>query len=228
MQPYLFPYIGYFQLIYAVDKFVFYDDVQFIKGGWINRNFILEQGERKLLLTLHLDGASSNKKINEIRVKDNSVKIIKSIELNYSKAPFYNLVFPMIEEVIKQASTGPLISEIAAYSVHQVSSYLGLKTKFEKSSLSYPETIRLGRVKRLAAICKEENAEIYTNPLGGKDLYSKEEFLKSGVGLFFIKTNNISYNQFGNIFVPNLSIIDVIMFNSPKKVLSLLECFNLQ
>jgi hypothetical protein len=227
MQPYLFPYIGYFQLALAVDKFVFYDDVQFIKGGWINRNFILEKGERKLLITLHLNGASANKRINEIRVRDNSRKLIKTIELNYSKAPFFDLVFPLIKNVIRYAANRPLISEIAAYSVREVSKYLGIKTIFVNSSVSYHETLDLGRVKRLTAICRKENAEIYANPLGGKDLYTKEEFLESGVTLFFIKTNNIQYNQFGKKFIPNLSIIDVIMFNSPEKVLGVLKNFDL-
>jgi hypothetical protein len=227
MQPYLFPYIGYFQLVNAVDKFVFYDDVQFIKGGWINRNFILEKGRRKLLITLHLDGASVNKKINKIRVKDNSKKLIKTIELNYVKAPFYNQAFPIVEKVIRYAAKRPLISEIAAYSVREVSTYLGIKTNFVYSSVSYNDTLGLGRVKRLTEICRKENAEIYANPLGGKDLYTKEDFLESGVALFFIKTNNIQYNQFGEKFIPNLSIIDIIMFNSPEKVFSLLNNFDL-
>ena len=228
MQPYLFPYIGYFQLVNAVDKFVFYDDVQFIKGGWINRNYILERGERKLLVTLHLDAASANKKINEIRVKDNSKKLIKTIELNYSKAPFYDLAFPVIEKVISYASKEPMISEIAALSVRGVSKYLGIKTNFVSSSDNYPETLSVGRVKRLTAICRMENAEIYANPLGGKDLYTKEEFKKSGVALFFIKPNNIQYNQFNKKFIPDLSIIDVIMFNSPEQVINLLKNFELK
>ena len=227
MQPYLFPYIGYFQLINAVDKFVFYDDVQFIKGGWINRNYILEKAGRRLLVTLHLEGASANKKINNIRVRDNSRGLIKTIKINYSKAPFFNQVFPLIENVFKYATKKPLISEIASYSVSEVSEYLGLKTEFANSSICYPETLNLGRVKRLTMICKKENAEIYTNPLGGKSLYTKEEFLKSGVTLFFIKTNNVRYKQFGDIFIPNLSIIDVIMFNSPEKVLCLLKNYDL-
>lgn len=227
MQPYLFPYIGYFQLVNAVDKFVFYDDVQFIKGGWINRNYILEK-ERRLLITLHLEGASANKKINEIRTKDNSKKLIKTIELNYSKAPYYDLAFPIIEKVIKYASKRPLISEIASLSVREISNYLGIKTDFVCSSESYPGTLGLGRIKRLTTICNLENADIYTNPAGGKDLYKKEEFLKSGVILFFIKTKKIDYSQFNGKFISNLSIIDVIMFNSPVQVNRLLKNFELQ
>jgi hypothetical protein len=228
MQPYLFPYIGYFQLVNAVEKFVFYDDVQFIKGGWINRNYILEKGERKLLFTLHLHGASSNKRINEIRVKDNSKKVIKTIRQNYSTAPFFDLTFPIIEKVISSASKRPLISEIASSSVCEVSNYLGIKTIFTNSSDSYPETLRLGRLKRLTTICSIENAVIYANPHGGKDLYTKGEFKESGIELNFIKTNNIQYNQFNNKFIPNLSIIDILMFNSPLQVIDLLNNFELK
>lgn len=218
MQPYLFPYIGYFQLVASVDKFVFYDDVQFIKGGWINRNYILENGENKQLITLHLEASSSNKKINEIRVKDNSSKLLKTIELNYCKAPFFENVFPFIEEVFSQSSWNPYISEIASLSVRKTAEYLGMSTVFENSSFHYSETINLGRVKRLTQICRIEKAEIYTNPFGGKNLYTKEEFQNEGIKLYFIKPGNIQYVQFKEKFVPNLSIIDVIMFNSPANV----------
>jgi hypothetical protein len=228
MQPYLFPYIGYFQLVNAVDKFVFYDDVQFIKGGWINRNFILEKSGRRLLFTLHLDAASTNKRINEIHVKDNSKKLLKTVGFNYSKAPYFEMVFPMIEGVFRFAEKRPLISEISSFSVTEVSKYLGIKTIFKWSSQSYQETLKAGRVERLISVCRIENAEIYTNPRGGKDLYTKQEFQESGVSLYFIKTGNIQYNQLNENFIHNLSIIDVLMFNSTDQVLKLFNNFELE
>lgn len=228
MQPYLFPYIGYFQLVNAVDKFVFYDDVQYIKRGWINRNYILERGERKLLITLHLDKSSVKKKINEIRVEDNSKKIIKTIKQNYSKAPFFDSAFPLVEKVFKLASSGPLISEIASTSICEVSRYLGLKTNFLFSSGTYPETLGFGREGRPISICKIEGAEIIANPIGGENLYNKDDFRQAGVALFFLKTNEVKYPQFKNKFVPNLSIIDVIMFNPKEQIISLLNNYELK
>ena len=101
MQPYLFPYLGYFQLIQAVDAFVVYDDVNYIKGGWINRNFILGQNGKQRL-TLALERASPNCYINQIMVGYNTEKLIKTIRQNYSKAPLYEVVLPVIEEILRQ------------------------------------------------------------------------------------------------------------------------------
>lgn len=227
MQPYFFPYIGYFQLINAVEKFVFYDDVQFIKGGWINRNYILEKGERRLLITLNLEHASPNKKINEIRVKDNSKKLIKTIEQNYSRAPFFDQAFPVIQEILRFSSDMPLISEIASFSIYKISKYLGLKTDFVFSSKNYPETLNHGQVDRLISICRTENAENYINLLGGKEIYSKQVFKEQSISLFFIKMKKIQYDQRNKEFIPNLSIIDVVMYNSKLQTLNLLNNYEL-
>ena len=228
MQPYLFPYIGYFQLVKVVDKFIFYDDVQFIKGGLINRNYILERGRKKHLITLNLNNSSSNKKINEINVINNSKKILKTIKYNYTKAPYFKQTFPIIENVLEYASLKTVISEIASLSVRSIAEYLNIKTVFMKSSDVFSGTLSLGRVKRLIEICKMENAEMYANPIGGKELYKKESFNKEGINLFFLRTKDIKYRQFNKQFIPNLSIIDVIMFNSPEKVTALLEEFTLE
>ena len=139
MQPYFFPYIGYFQLINAVDKFVFYDDVNYIKGGWINRNNILLNGEKKYF-TLNLKESSSFKKINQIFIGGRTDKLIKTINQSYSKAPYFDQVFPLIEGVIVNINTSSLISEIAALSVIKTSEYLDLKTIFEIGSEKYYNT----------------------------------------------------------------------------------------
>lgn len=228
MQPYLFPYIGYFQLINAVDKFVFYDDVQFIKGGWINRNYILENGKKKHLITLHLDHASPNRRINEIRVKDNSRKLLKTIRMNYIRAPYFDVVFPIIERVVQYAQQKPLLSDVASLSILEVSKYLKIETDFVFSSKYYAETLKLGRVQRLTSICTMEGAKIYTNPFGGRGLYSRDEFIKSGVELYFLTSQNIHYKQFNNKFIPNLSIIDVLMFNSIESSKNLLQKYHLE
>lgn len=224
MQPYIFPYIGYFQMINAVDVFVFYDDVQYIKGGWINRNNILINNNRNLF-TIQLVDSSANKLINEIKVSAKNSKFLKSIELAYRKAPCFEAFFPVVEKVFD--GNTELISEMAAKSVVGVCDYLGVTTKMVKSSESHSASIELRKEFRLFDICKKEGAESYINPIGGIELYKKEDFSAQGITLNFIKSNEIRYKQFNAEFVPWLSIIDVLMFNSKDEANVLLNSYEL-
>ena len=137
MQPYFFPYIGYFQLINSVDKFIFYDDVNFINRGWINRNRILLNGESHFL-TIQLKNASQNKLINEVEFIDNRIKLLKTIEHAYKKAPFYHLIVPVLSDCLTIQTNK--ISELAQYSVIQTCKYLDIETEFELSSKLYSDT----------------------------------------------------------------------------------------
>jgi hypothetical protein len=217
MQPYFFPYIGYFQLVNAVDKFIFYDDVAFIKQGWINRNRILLNGKDHLI-TLKLDGASSFKLINEIEIIQKNGTLLKTIIQAYSKAPFFNEFVPLVQEVFDAMNKLSSISKIAEFSVKKVSEYLNLSTIFETSSDVYSTSKLLRKEERIFAICKRNNADTYINPDGGKELYDKRSFRKEGITLFFIKNQISEYTQFKNYFIPGLSIIDVMMFNPPNLV----------
>lgn len=225
MQPYFFPYIGYFQLAKAVDKFVFYDDVNYIKNGWINRNRILLNGE-PCYITVHQKGASPNKLINEIEIIDNRSKLGKTISTAYHKAPCFREVWPLIQSVLEFNTNN--ISELAEYSVIQVCKFLGLNTKFERSSKSYSQTAYLRKEKRLIAICGINGAQEYINPIGGVGLYDKNMFMEEGSSLSFLRTSPIAYKQFGNSFVENLSIIDVMMFNSKYEIDKMLDLYVLE
>ena len=152
MQPYFFPYIGYFQLIRAVDKFVFYDDVNFIKNGWINRNRILLTGQ-VAYITVQLKNASSFKQINCVEFNDNREKLKKTIEQEYKKAPYFNFAWPIIKDCLDLKTN--LICELAIHSVVQVAKYLKINTLFETSSTHYAETKNLGRKERIKEICKK-------------------------------------------------------------------------
>jgi hypothetical protein len=228
MQPYFFPYLGYYQLVGAVDFFIFYDDVNFIRKGWINRTNIVSK-EGKLLLSISLSRSSQNKYINEIELIGIQDKIIKSIEYTYKKAPYFQSVFPMIESCIKAPYR--IISEYAANSIMTVSKYLDLKTEFSFSSDSHKSTGGYAKARRLIDICRKENADIYINSIGGQAIYTKEEFEKHGIQLFFLKNNdNLNYNQNPirkDTFEPNLSIIDVLMFNDKETVKEMLNNFAL-
>ena len=212
MQPYLFPYLGYFQLAAAVDKFVFYDDVNYIKNGWINRNRLSLAGEVRYI-TIPLAGASSFLKINQILVQKHSLwqrKIIESVRHSYSKAPKFTDVSNLFSEVLLADEC--CISEIAKRSVVAVSRYLGLKTQFVMSSSRYGNAHYVGS-DRVLDICQQENATNYYNLPGGKNLYNDEMFHANGITLRFIKPNLGLYRQFSGEFIPGLSIIDVLMFN---------------
>lgn len=226
MQPYLFPYIGYYQLIYAVDKFVVYDDVAFIKQGWINRNNILLNNNKHLFFA-PVKNISSFKKINETEIdyKFNwTRKTLLTFEQAYKKAPFYKEVMPIIESVFLSKKT--TISELACESLFQVSNYLNLKTEFQKTSVGYNNQELKGQ-DRVIDICLKENAATYVNPIGGQELYQKEAFNKKGVVLNFIKTDPIYYKQYSSAFVPWLSIVDVLMLNSKEEVVKKLNQYEL-
>ena len=215
MQPYFFPYIGYFQLVNSVDKFIFYDDVNFIKNGWINRNRILINNEPHYI-TIQLKNASSFIPITSVKFGDNINKIKKTIELAYKKSTCFNEVWPIVEDCLDLQTDN--ISELAMYSILKVSKYIGINTIFENSSKYYPETSGLEKTERLLKICKLNNANEYINPIGGIEIYIKNNFNNAEVELNFLKSNDIIYQQNGGEFIPWLSIIDVMMFNPVERI----------
>jgi len=229
MQPYIFPYIGYFQLINAVDKFVFYDDVHFIKKGWINKNNILVNSEASSF-TIPLKKVSQNKLINETEVNMDEKwlkQFYDTIYFNYKKAPNYEKVNGLIRQTMEQLKTNNLISNLAQTSVMLVSDYLGIKTEFEFSSQKYPQTRGMEKAARLKCICTLNNSDEYINPSGGMELYSKSDFLSDGIHLKFIQSCDVRYKQFNEKFVSSLSIIDVLMFNDISDIRKMLEHYKL-
>ena len=223
MQPYFLPYIGYWQLINAVDKYVIYDDVQFIKGGWINRNNILINGQKQLF-NLILSGASPNILINEITVQDNQTKLIRTIELNYKKAPMYQQVFPLFLHIMEHSDKN--LAKFIGNSIVEISKYLSIETEFIYSStLDKDNTLRAQD--KILNICKLLNANKYINAIGGADLYSKDDFNKVGIELSFLETKIEPYKQFKNEFVPYLSILDVLMFNDVESINIMFNKYNL-
>ena len=217
MQPYVFPYIGYFQLIYAADVFVFYDDVNYINRGWINRNKILLNGKDQLFTIPCID-ASQNKLIKDVIVlNDKSIsKILTTINIAYKKAPYFADVFPVIEKTF-MVEGDISIAQLAINSVINVCEYLNLQRSFKVSSKEYNNR-ELKKADRLIDICHIEGITSYVNAVGGKEIYTKEYYLANGVALNFLASDKLEYEQFGNTFVPWLSIIDILMFNSKDKI----------
>lgn len=228
MQPYIFPYIGYFQLINCVDHFVLYDDVNYIKQGWVNRNRILANGKENLF-TIPLKKASSFTLINETELHQTlydkwKIKFLRTLAQNYSKAPYFIRIYPIIEDVLKEEKS---VSVLATNSILAVMDYLGLKTKIYISSQDFSESKGMDRADRLIDMSKKLNADTYINMVGGKELYSPEYFQKENVDLLFLKPRIKEYEQMGKTFIPALSIIDVLMFNGRETILSLLNDFDI-
>lgn len=226
MQPYIFPYIGYFQLINAVDKFIIYDDVNFINKGWINRNNLLVAGKAHLF-TIPLKEASQNKLINEVNLLPNDPwrkKLLKTIQQSYQKAPNYPMVFGLVEEIVNfQTET---IHELTVYALNNVCNYMGIGTEIVPSSSIYNNKALKGP-DRILDICQQESATHYINPVGGMELYDKVKFDQEGIRLNFLKSVGSPYSQFQNAFVPWLSVIDILMFNDHGQVSTLLKDYEL-
>jgi hypothetical protein len=225
MQPYFFPYIGYFQLINAVDEFVVYDNIEFTKKGWINRNRILVNG-KDLYITIPIKKDSDYLDIRERSLSEiwgNEKKaMLNRIMGIYKKAPLFECVFPIIKKCI-------IFNEYNLFnfifnSLNLIINYLEIQTPLLVSS-SILIDHDLKAENKVIAICKARKANFYLNPIGGVKLYDRDRFKEEGINLKFLKTNDFSYKQFNNDFVPFLSIIDVMMFNSKEKIKEYLDSF---
>lgn len=226
MQPYLFPYLGYFQLVQAVDKFVFYDDVNYIKNGWINRNRLLLNGESKYF-TVPLDGASPFQKICAVKMQPGRVwhqKMLNTFQHAYGKTPYFSDIFPLIQSVLLAEQTQ--IGEIAKQSVVAVADYLHLPTQFVWSSMQYGNAVLTG-AERVLDICTHEAAQNYYNLPGGMALYNEDLFSAQGIVLKFIQPELAEYRQCCGLFQPGLSILDVLMFNDRETVIGMLGKYEL-
>ena len=221
MQPYFFPYIGYYQLVNVVDKFVFLDDVNYIRRGWVNRNRVLIFGEEKYI-TVPVLYAEVNAKIHDIKISNDldwRRKILQQLAHSYKKAPYYKQSLNLIERVIY--SSDESLSDVAKSSIESVFNYLGLHQDFQSSS-AVGVTANKGQA-RIIDICKKERAEVYINAPGGRGLYHPLAFSENAIELRFLNVDVSDYPQFSDNFYPGLSMMDVMMFNSPNAIRQMLD-----
>lgn len=223
-QPYFLPYIGYWQLINAVDVFEIMDDYHYINRGWINRNRILINGKPSYY-HIEIQKASQNKKINELSMVDYSIdKKMNQLKVVYGKAPFYKEGETLMEQIYSCSDRN--VAGFLAESIQSVCNYLGIDTKLVKSS-DFAGNDQYKCEYRIYDICQRIGADTYINAIGGQELYSYEEFRKRGLQLGFLKSGDIRYEQFGQEFVPNLSILDVIMFNDRETIQNMLQNYSI-
>lgn len=223
MQPYIFPYLGYYQLAHCSDLFVLYDDVTFIKQGYINRNSILANG-RPLRFTIPVPGASPNRRIGDLRFSEQTGKVTKTIKQAYSKAPFFDAVYPLVERVIEHASRD--ITALCQQGISEVFEYVGLQKEILRSSeLDYDRNA--SAQDKIIQLCHALGSKSYVNSIGGKKLYTKASFAARGCELSFIQMKAVEYDQGKPDFVPNLSIIDVLMRCSKSEIREFLNSYAL-
>ena len=216
MQPYFMPYIGYYQLIAAADIFILYDNIKYTKKGWINRNRLLQNGNDKFFtIPLKKDHDHTHVYKREIADTFNRNKLLNQLKEAYSRSPYYRQTLPLLEEIIQYEN--PNLFDYLHHSIVKTCSHFGITTKIQKSS-EIAIDHNLTSQDKVLALCKKLNAKTYINPVGGIALYSKEIFSKFNIDLKFIQPTPFTYPQFENIFIPWLSIIDVMMFNSTEKI----------
>lgn len=223
MQPYFFPYIGYFQLMNAVDEFIVYDNIEYTKKGWINRNRILVNGKDDFI-TLPLKKDSDFLTVNKRNLADewktSRAKMVSRITESYRKAPFFELTFPLIEKCLFCDSQN--LFDFIFFSLVEIKNTLEIQSNLLVSS-AIPVNHTLKSEKKVIAICHARKANIYINPIGGVNLYAKDEFRNEGIELKFLRSNAFTYSQFKNEFIPWLSIIDVLMFQPRAEIIRYLN-----
>lgn len=209
MQPYFFPYLGYIQLMAAADVFVFYDNVQFIKGGWINRNRILGPGGVQMI-SLQTQGASANKLINEVGIGQNQTKLLRTVEQSYARAPFADEIMPFIKDCMEFPEQN--LSRFLQNSLTALAGLLKLETRFIVASQTGVD-MSGSATDKVLAYCQSLGAQVYINAEGGRRLYDVADFAAHDIDLKFLVPTPVAYVQkrADLPFEPNLSIIDVLM-----------------
>jgi hypothetical protein len=211
MQPYFLPYIGYFQLIAGVDMFIIYDNIKYTKKGWINRNRMLLNG-KDAMFSLPLKNASDSLDIRERELADdfNQEKLLSQFKGAYRQAPQFAQTIQLLELIVRNEEKN--LFRFLHRSIVKICDHLEIKTEIKISSdIAIDHDLK--SQDKVLALCEAVGATKYVNAIGGVELYSKETFMERGIDLKFIQSKTFEYPQLGDIFVPWLSMIDVMMFN---------------
>jgi len=249
MQPYFFPYLGYFQLIAAADKFILYDNLHYIRKGWMHRNRIRIKGRDPLYCSVPVRGASSQAYCRQVCVDHTQRwpgKFLEMLTCNYQRAPFFAEVYPVIEHAVTREAT--YLMEVNYRTLTAITALLEIPTVITQDITAYEpfeaavgdpshplmttlrDTISAPDLKtlRVLYICRSEHADVYLNPMGGQAIYAKEVFARNQVTLQFVEPHFRPYPQFDAAFIPGLSIIDVLMHCGREGTQQLLHDYTLR
>lgn len=224
MQPYFFPYLGYYQLINSVDEFVVFDNAQYVRRSWMNRNRILNEHKESSFMTVPVSKAPRETKIKDIIINNHTnwqEKIFHKLII-YKNAPYYPHVVDFLNECLINSNTN--LSEFNTILLKKTCTLLSIKTEITILSKKFPTIESANMADEWGIkVSKALDATIYINAIGGKDIYCQQKYQDNGLGIKFIKPNLSSYKQFDKKFVPGLSIIDVMMFNDLNTIKDMLE-----
>lgn len=246
MQPYFFPYIGYFQCINAVDKYMVYDKLNYIYQGWVDRNRLVDKSGTIFYIRPQLKDASVSKLISEIRLQPKQFwrqKLIKTLKFSYAGASCFDETLALVSEILSYETES--LSDFNFNAIKSICTFLEIGTELTNETQTYEALERELRVKsselppdaeempeikviRALKMCEMEGADVFINASGGAALYDKSVFKDQGIDLKFIHTNPIRYAQFGEEFFPGLSIIDVLMHNGKEGTKTLLTEYELR
>ena len=216
MQPYFLPYIGYFQLMAAVDLFIVYDNIKYTKKGWVNRNRMLQNGKDVMFsLPVQKDSDALDVVQRDLAVDFNRDKLLNVWKGAYARAPYFARTFALLERIVRYPERN--LFGFIHHTIMQTSAHLGIETEIRISS-DIPIDHGLKSEDKVLALCQTVGADVYINPFGGVDLYSKAAFQQQGIELKFIRSDEYVYPQWGEPFIPWLSIVDVLMFNALSDV----------
>ncbi len=226
MQPYFYPYLGYWQLMNCVDEYIIYDDVNYIKGGWINRNRIKVNGA-PVYFGFSVKNASQNRKINEHEIfmpDSDKESLLMKVKRAYGKAPYFKDVYELFKDAVYCEKMN--LAEYLEYSIRRTAEFMGISAKiYSSSELKLDHTKKAQE--RIIDICKLRGTTEYVNAIGGKELYDKQLFSDAGIKLSFLKMDaDIVYPQGKGQFIPSLSVLDVLMFNSKEDIQALLKRYS--
>lgn len=228
MQPYFYPYLGYWQLMNHVDEYIIYDDVNYIKGGWISRNRIKLNGA-PVYFGISVKKASPNRRIqeHEICMSDSDKEhLLMKVKLAYGKAPYFNDIYELFKDTVSCEKTN--LAEYLNNSIRRIADYLGITTRISSASEEKLDHSKRAQ-ERIMAICRLKGGTEYINAIGGKELYDRQLFHEAGIKLGFLKMDEgIVYPQGKGPFIPSLSILDVLMYNGRDETRALLNRYSIE
>ena len=231
MQPYFLPYLGYISLIKHTDMFILLDEVQFIRHGWIERNRILKPDKDWQYIQVPLQKHTQTAVIKDIKINNEiewEKKIFAQIEHYKKKALYYRKVVDLLKNIFSKKHA--TIAELNQDALHAVCDYLSVKNDiriYSEMGLTIDPVFESDEW--ALNISKAMNASEYRNPPGGVSIFHKEKYEKENIALVFHELNLEEYSQNTNHdFIPGLSILDVMMFNTPEKISQMLDNFTVK
>lgn len=194
MQPFFLPYIGYFQLMNAVDFFIVLDNVEYSKKSYVKRNILNLNGKDKLF-SIPIKKSKDNSKINELilseKFRDFKIKFYNQFKTNYYYADYYDEAIELLNEIF---STDEIrLSNFLVNQLKVIAKKFEMNTTIATSS-DYLKDNYDTKEERIFDICKKLESKIYINAIGGRKLYSKEFFSLQGIDLKFIQKNIVNKN----------------------------------